>query len=48
MSETARTLTYVVLGAVCLLIAWVARPAAVGRQEIDDAGERFFKQFDPL
>jgi uncharacterized cupin superfamily protein len=48
MSETAKTLVFVVLGAIALAVAWIARPATIDRTLVQDAGQRFFDEFDPL
>ena len=48
MSQIAKTGIFMALGATALLIAWVARPATGERTAIDDSGERFFAEFDPL
>ncbi len=48
MSETIRTTLYVLVGAMALAVAWLVRPIVVSDQKLDDSGERFFAQFDPL
>jgi hypothetical protein len=49
MSEYAKTLILVVVGAAFLALAWVARPAVPGRTVVEDTGEPFFEGFtDPL
>lgn len=48
MSESKKTLIFVALALVFVVIGFVARPAAPRRGEFDDAGERFFAEFDPL
>lgn len=48
MSETVKTLIYVLLAAVALLVAWAAKPATIKYETLDDQGDRFFEQFDPL
>src|SRR5688572_415344 len=49
MNQTRTTLIYVIAAAVALAIAWAARPARIDRQKtVDDSGQRFFAEFDPL
>lgn len=48
MTETGKTLTFVVLGAIALGVAWWAKPATIDRTIVQDAGQRFFDEFDPL
>jgi hypothetical protein len=48
MSETPKTLVFLAVGVVALLVAWIARPAASVRRVVDDSGARFFEPFDPL
>ncbi len=48
MTETARTLVYVLVGAAGLGVAWIARPATIERDALDDSGQRFFAKFDAL
>lgn len=48
MNENRKTLIFVALALVFVVIGFVARPAAPRRGEFDDAGERFFAEFDPL
>ncbi|MFB3137800.1 MAG: DUF4340 domain-containing protein, partial [Phycisphaerales bacterium] len=48
MTETAKTGIFAAFAVAFLLIAWIARPAVPGRVALDDSGERFFAQFDPL
>ncbi len=48
MTETAKTGIFTAFAVAFLLIAWIARPAIPGRVALDDSGERFFAQFDPL
>lgn len=48
MTETIRTIIYIVIGLVALAVAWVARPAGIKYETLDDSGQRFFAEFDPL
>jgi hypothetical protein len=48
MTETIRTLIYIVIGLVALGVAWLARPAAITYETLDDSGKPFFTEFDPL
>ncbi|MEE8155711.1 MAG: DUF4340 domain-containing protein, partial [Phycisphaerales bacterium] len=49
MSEQIKTIIYIVVAGVSLLVAWVARPASPSRDPSNDAGQVFFKDFtDPL
>jgi hypothetical protein len=48
MSDTIRTIVYIFIAAAALLLAWIVKPAAVAFETVDDSGERFFAQFDPL
>jgi hypothetical protein len=49
MTESVKTCVFVIVGAVALGLAWWARPAPFDRAAgLDDAGQRFFEQFDPL
>ncbi len=48
MNELARTGTYIALAAASLAVAWIARPATIDRKEVDDTGQRFFAEFQPL
>ncbi len=46
MSESLKTLLYLLCAAGVLLLAWVARPDVPGRGIVDDKGEAFFPAFD--
>jgi hypothetical protein len=49
MSESVKTVVYVVIGVVFAALAWTARPAVPGRTEVVDVGEAFFPDFtNPL
>ena len=49
MSEQVKTIIYIVVAGVSLLVAWVARPASPSRDPLNDTGEAFFADFtDPL
>ena len=49
MSEQVKTIMYIVVACVSLVIAWVARPASPSRDPLNDTGETFFADFtDPL
>ncbi|HWB19031.1 MAG TPA: DUF4340 domain-containing protein, partial [Phycisphaerales bacterium] len=49
MNQMTRTLAFAAAGIVSLGVAWLARPATIDRTaKIDDTGERFFPEFDPL
>lgn len=48
MTETLRTFIYIIIGVVALGVAWVARPAGIKYETLDDSGQRFFSEFDPL
>ncbi|MCH8316214.1 MAG: DUF4340 domain-containing protein [Planctomycetes bacterium] len=49
MSEQIKTIIYIVVAGVSLVVAWVARPASPSRDPFDDAGQAFFEDFtDPL
>ncbi len=49
MSEQIKTIIYIVVAGVSLVVAWVARPASPSRDPVDDADQVFFEDFtDPL
>ena len=49
MSEQIKTIIYIVVAGVSLLVAWVARPASPSRDPLNDAGQAFYVDFaDPL
>ncbi len=48
MPETTKTTVFILLGVLFVFIAWTARPAAQEIGKIDDSGQRFFEEFDPL
>ena len=49
MSEQIKTIIYIVVASVSLVVAWVARPASPSRDPVDDADQVFFEHFtDPL
>jgi len=48
MSEARKTAIFLTLAAAFLLLAWVSRPAGHDPIAVDDSGERFFTEFDPL
>ena len=49
MSEQIKTIIYIVVAGVSLVVAWVARPASPARDPLNDAGQTFFENFaDPL
>ena len=49
MSEQIKTIIYIVVAGVSLVVAWVARPASPSRDPVDDANQVFFEHFaDPL
>ena len=49
MSEQIKTIIYIVVAGVSLVVAWVARPASPSRAPVDDADQVFFEHFaDPL
>ncbi|MEE8508609.1 MAG: DUF4340 domain-containing protein, partial [Myxococcota bacterium] len=48
MSEARKTAIFLTLAAAFLLLAWVSRPAGHDPIAVDDSGERFFAEFDPL
>jgi hypothetical protein len=48
MNEPRKTGLFALLAVISLAIAWLARPATSDRGVIDDTGQRFFQQFDPL
>ncbi len=49
MSEQTKTIIYMVVACVSLLVAWVARPASPSRDPLNDTGQAFFAEFtDPL
>ncbi len=48
MPETTKTALLILLALLFLFIAWTARPAARAIGKIDDSGQRFFAEFDPL
>jgi hypothetical protein len=49
MNESGKTVVFVMLGVIALGVAWWARPATIDRTDVlDDAGQRFFDEFDPL
>ncbi|MEE9128710.1 MAG: DUF4340 domain-containing protein [Phycisphaerales bacterium] len=49
MNEQIKTIIYIVVAGVSLVVAWVARPASPSRDPLNDAGQAFFEDFaDPL
>lgn len=48
MKQFTTTLVYVVIAAVVLSLAWFVQSTPTVQPVVDDAGERFFPQFDPL
>lgn len=48
MSESLRTIVYVAAGLAALVAAWAVKPARISYEKLDDSGQRFFEQFDPL
>ena len=48
MTENIRTFIYIVIGIIALGVAWIARPAGIKYETLDDSGQRFFTDFDPL
>ena len=49
MSEQVKTVLYIVVAGVSLLVAWVVRPASPSRDPLNDTGQAFFADFtDPL
>jgi len=49
MSEQIKTVIYIAVASVSLLVAWMARPASPSRDPLNDTGQAFFADFtDPL